>query len=100
MDVLWMNVVQGGHACTAQQQSIYRRLNSSDVYKQLLNPGGKEKLGALEVEEVERWRLTNVRAVECWEKREQKKTACVGSRRNGGENVSEHVLQDRLSGSR
>lgn len=61
-----------------QQHSICRRLNSSDVYKELLNPGGKEEFRAVVVEGVERWKLTNVRAVEWWEKGEQRKLLLLG----------------------
>lgn len=40
-------------------------------------------------------------AAERWERRRRGggKAVFVGSHGNGGENVSEHVLQDRLSGS-
>lgn len=61
-----------------QQHSICRRLNSSDVYKELLNPGGKEEFRAVVVEGVERSKLTNVRAVEWWEKGEQRKLLLLG----------------------
>lgn len=91
--------MQRGHAYTAAEhlQEI-KQLRCLLGTPEPRRKGGIKSAGG-RVEEVERWKLTNVRAAECWEKGEQKKLF-VGSHRNGGENVSEHVLQDRLSGSR